>query len=248
MFSFCPISQENIPRRLQSQDERQQYLDVNTPLENSSIQINPSSQIGSDLINMERDINVLNFMNEDPKNIAFYFNNQICLTNKDSLHYSITDPENKGKNIKYECLRTGSMNPSNIVFTNPYFSMRTIGSYGLVSLGQINEIIQNESIRYVEMATEPIKQLVSTASLQTTGPNPNYVSASHCQEGQGENVYNLLNIVNVSTTGGRKRKYTKRKKNKRTKNKRTKNKRTKKNKKTNKKIHIKTHKRIHKIK
>jgi surface protein len=207
MFLDCPISEENKPRRLNGQqpiqrqqpaDERQQYLSINTPLENSSLQINPSSQIGSDLINMERDINVLNFMNEDPKNIAFYFHNQIYLTNKDSLHYSITDPENKGKNIKYECLRTGSMNPNNIVYNNPYFSMRTVGSYGLVSLSQINEIIQNESIRYVEMTKDPIKQLISTASLQATGPNPNYVSASHCQEGQGENVYNLLNIVNVT--------------------------------------------------
>jgi hypothetical protein len=70
-----------------------------------------------------------------------------------------------------------------------------------------------------------MKQLVSTASLQATGPDPNYVSASHCQEGQGENVYNLLNITNVTNasedgnedeqkikrpkSGGKKRKYTK---------------------------------------
>jgi surface protein len=231
IFDGCPISEENKPALIiqkehEKNDERLQYLILKTPLEKSLLQINPSSQNGSDLINMEQDINVLNFINEDPKNIAFYFNNQIYLTSKDSLHYSITDPENKGKNIKYECLRTGSMNPSNIVFTNPYFSMRTIGSYGLVSLGQINEIIQNESIRYVEMTTEPMKQLVSTASFQVTGPNPNYVSASHCQEGQGENVYNLLNITNKTNVsenenedeqkikrpklGGKKRKYTKR--------------------------------------
>jgi len=89
------------------------------------------------------------------------------------------------------------MHTSNIVFTNPYFTMRTIGSYGLVSLSKINEIIQNESIKYVEIAPEPIKKIVSTASLQATGTNPNYIGASHCQEGQGENVYNLLNIVNI---------------------------------------------------
>jgi len=230
MFDDCPISEENKPKNIKN-EETNDITNVKTPLENSSVQINPSSQIGSDLINMEQDINVLNFINKDPKNIAFYFNNQIYLTSKDSLHYSITDPENQGKNIKYECLTTGSMNPSNIVFTNPYFSMRSIGSYGLVSLGQINEIIQNESIKYVEMTTEPIKQLVSTASLQVTGPNPNYVGASHCQEGQGENVYNLLNITNISTTGGRKRKYTKKRKNKRTKKRKMKRNNKSKNKK-----------------
>jgi len=230
IFDNCPIRERYKPPYIQllrrrqgyqQEEEKQEeepisFLDNKSPLEISTIQITPSSQIGSDLINMERDINVLNFMNEDTKNIAFYFNNQIYLTNKDSLQYSIKDPQNKGKNIKYECLTTGSMNPTNIVFDKPYFSMRSIGSYGLVSLGQINEIIQNETIRYVEMTTEPIKQLVSTASLQATGPNPNYVSASHCQEGQGENVYNLLNITNISTTGGRKRKYTKKKKYRRT--------------------------------
>jgi surface protein len=221
MFNKCPISEENKPlsmQRIRQQPQSQVGQQVwTTPLNNSTTQINPSTEIGSDLINMERDINVLNFMNEDPKNIAFYFNNQIYLTNKDSLQYSITDPQNKGKNIKYECLTVNSMSQSNIVFDAPYYSMRAIGSYGLVSLKQINEIIQNESIRYVEMTTEPIKQLVSTASLQATGPNPSYVGASHCQEGQGENVYNLLNITNISTTGGRKRKYTKKRKHKRTK-------------------------------
>jgi surface protein len=250
IFDNCPIRERYKPPYIQllrrrqghqQEEEKQEqeeepnsFLDDKSPLEISAIQINPSTEIGSDLINMERDINVLNFMNEDPKNIAFYFNNQIYLTNKDSLQYSITDPQNKGKNIKYECLITGSMNPTNIVFNNPYFSMRAIGSYGLVSLGQINEIIQNETIRYVEMTTEPMKQLVSTASLQATGPNPNYVSASHCQEGQGENVYNLLNITNISTTGGRKRKYTKKKRCKKIKT-RTTNKSKKKSKNTNKK-------------
>ena len=95
---------------------------------------------------------------EDVKNIVFYYNGKIYASNKDNLKYLITDPEGKGHNIKYECKTIGSMNKSNIIMDVPYFTMKIIGLYGLVSLDKINVIINNESIRCIEMTSQPIKK------------------------------------------------------------------------------------------
>ena len=103
--------------------------------------------------------------------------------------------------------------------------MRIIGGYGLVSMSKIQEIINNPDIRCVEISSEPINNLVTTASFYVTFIDHNRLdvtSASHCQEGQEEQVYDLFNIP---INSGGKRRTSKRKSNKRKSHKRKSNKR-----------------------
>jgi len=207
-FVFSTTSSRISPEYLPSQqspttnNELIQTNNDSTTLMESSLQINPENETAIDYINMGDEVNVKQYLNEDEKNIVFYFNGKCYASNKDSLKYLTTDYESKGHNIKYECKTIGSMNPSNIIMDVPYFALKIIGLYGLASLSKINSIINDNNIRCIEITSQPIKQLVSTASFQATGNNPNYVGASHCQAGQEESVYDLLKII-YSLKGGK---------------------------------------------
>lgn len=207
IFDGSILSPENKPIDYQNMINK---TNDDSSLQNSSLQINPENETAIDYINMGDEVNVKQYLNEDEKNIVFYFNGKIYTSNKDNLKYLTTDPESKGHNVKFECKTIGSMDRSNIIMDVPYFTLKIIGLYGLASLSKITTIINSNDIRCIEITSQPIRQLVSTASFQATGNDPNYVGASHCQEGQGESVYDLLKI-NYSLTGGKNKRSKKRK-------------------------------------
>jgi hypothetical protein len=153
------------------------------------------------------------------------------------------DPEKDKTAIKYGCIRVDTSHKprrTNLRLDEPYFTLRIIGGYGLVSMSKIQEIINNPDIKCVEISSEPINNLVTTASFYVTFIEQNRLDvtgASHCQEGQKEQVYDLFNIP---INSGGKRRSNKRKSNKRKSNKRKSNKRRTSKRKSNKR---KSHKR-----
>jgi surface protein len=183
-------------------------LSETTFLSSSSSIINIKTDQGMDMISGE-EVSVNDYLKEDINNVVFYFKGKVSsLISKEQLKQFTTDPSYLGSSIKYGCKQIDTSiipRKSNLELDEPYFSMKTIGSYGLVKLSQINTIIQDETIRCIEISSEPTKNLVSTASYQMVYyNNPNAIGASHCQEGQNENVYELSKI-NIELTGGKER-------------------------------------------
>lgn len=184
-----------------------------TPLTSSSAVVNVSSDVGSDVINMTEST-VLQQLQTEPSTVVFYFNNKPFFATNDTLQYLLTTRDQVATNIKFECKQTNTMRRENIVADVPYFSMRSLGMFGVVPLSQINEVLHNDRVKMVEMVPTD-KQLASTISLQMLGLNPNMVGASHCQEGQGETVYELKQI-NASIEGGKRNKRRTKKRKRRT--------------------------------
>ena len=208
-------------------------------LTNSQLKININEDTGDDFITGES-ISVFDYLNQDPDNVVFYFKNKVSFLSNKSL---MTNAINDKTAIKYGCIRVDTSHKprrTNLRLDEPYFTLRIIGGYGLVSMSKIQEIINNPDIKCVEISSEPINNLVTTASFYVTFIEQNRLDvtgASHCQEGQKEQVYDLFNIP---INSGGKRRSNKRKSNKRKSNKRKSNKRRTSKRKSNKR---KSHKR-----
>jgi hypothetical protein len=100
----------------------------------------------------------------------------------------------------------------------------------LVYLKNIKTILESNrsSERVFEIVREPINHYASTASLQMLSDNPNAVSASHCQEGQEANVFEIKKIVVDESIGGKRKRKTKKRKTKKSKSKKIKKSKTRK--------------------
>lgn len=161
----------------------------------------------------QEEISALNYVNEDPDNVVFYFNGRVfCYSNRKSIYnHILTD----GGNIKFACRRIVSqlnMQRSNIKMDMPYVMMRSLGCLvGLVPLFEMNEVVANENIHYIEIVETNIN-IITTASLHVLqGMGVSLVGASHCQEGQNDRLYFLKIIqpppLNVGGKTKSKRKY-----------------------------------------
>jgi hypothetical protein len=212
------------------------HFEQHTPLEPSNAVVHLDTDMGTDYISGE-EMTAQNYVNGDSNNVVFYFNGQIlCFSNrKDIRDHILTNTSN----IKFGCheiQRYFVPQRSNVILDIPYVAMRSLGCMvGLVPLAQINELVTNENIHYVEIVSTNT-HLVTTASLQMLEDNPDAVGASHCQEGQEELVYQLKTIQETTTVGG---KHNRRKSKKKKQNKRTRRK-TRKTRKQNKKARRKT--------
>ena len=254
MFTNCPISEANkpliqippeiVPPQNRPRDIYQEL--IAKPLESSSITIQPNDT-GYDVIMLE-DINIIEYLNQNSDNIVFFSNTKYYPSTKTQLFQLISELPN----IKFECIRVGSMAPSNINRTIPYLNMKSVGLIvdSLAPLNEIKTILTTPEIQACELVqNKTIATTVSLNALENTNDIERNVSASHCQEGQGGNAVNLKIIhINISPrnnekkrhrdfpdiTGGKsyssknkkrqtKRKYTKRRKTKRRKTKRRKN-------------------------
>lgn len=86
----------------------------------------------------------------------------------------------------------------NVILDEPYVDSKTFGcTVGLLSLHQLNTVLSDKSIKYVEIEKTSKNPLVSTTSLQMLDHNGNEISASYCH-GQNEIVYNLKQIINIT--------------------------------------------------
>ena len=111
--------------------------------------------------------------------------------------------------IKFGCVNAdGRLNPQNIMRNNPFIMLKPIGLYGgLITVLQAIEIIRGDKRFFHVSKTDQV--LASTISLDVLNGGTR-VSASHCQEGQSEIVYNLeyIDLVSVVEIGGKKKRRT----------------------------------------
>jgi hypothetical protein len=210
-------NESNAPEELQTNDPNEQHYESDwrnffnivrnqrEELTNSQIKININEDKGDDFITGES-ISVSDYLNEETNNVVFYFKNKVSFLSNKTL---ITNAINDKSAIKYGCIRVAKSHKPrrrNLRLNEPYFTLRSIGGYGLVSMTKIQEIINNPDIKCVEISSEPINNLVTTASFYVTFIEHNRLDvtgASHCQEGQEEQVYDLFNIP--INSGGKRR-------------------------------------------
>ena len=209
--STPPTSTPSAPSLASSYFTYQNVFNIteSNTLEESESRANPNHE-GYDLINLEN-VKVSDYLNQDPDNVIFYMNGKILLlSDKNNMRNIILN----SPSIKYRCIAEGTTlvpRLDNVDTENPYVSLNSLGSTsgGLVLLGDIKSIIEDPSVRIIEIVTPEISNAVSTASLQILGPNPNALAASHCQAGQGDKIYALKKML-LETTGGKKRQTKKR--------------------------------------
>jgi hypothetical protein len=130
---------------------------------------------------------------------------RIVLLNKRVMYENILSNQN---NIKYECLALNSMSAENIV-TEPLIAMRSMGlSHGLLIIRQLNTVLEDPNVRIIEISSSPIKTVISTVSNSALQPSADIASSSHCQEGQGDNIYAITYVpfsARALQTAGRRR-------------------------------------------
>jgi hypothetical protein len=152
--------------------------------------------------------NVNNFLNHSPDNIVFLFENNLFFSSKTFVTKALNDKTM----IKIGCRNAdGRLGPQNLIKDKPYLMLKPIGLYGglITVLQSFGIILGNNRFFHVSKTSET---LASTVSLDVLDGG-NRVSASHCQEGQSEIVYNLEYIELPTTTamevtGGKKKRKT----------------------------------------
>jgi hypothetical protein len=226
--NVAAVEYENDPNERYYESDWRNFFNIvrnqREELTNSQLKININEDKGDDFVTGES-ISVFDYLNEETNNVVFYVKDKVSFLSNKTL---ITNAINDKSAIKYGCIRVDTSHKprrTNLRLNEPYFRLRSIGGYGLVSMSKIQEIINNPNIRCVEISSEPINNLVTTASFYVTFIDHNRLdvtSASHCQEGQEEQVYDLFNIP---INSGGKRRTSKRKSNKRKSHKRKSNKR-----------------------
>lgn len=174
--------------------------------------------IGYDPI-LREEMPVKTFLRQNPDHIVFRLNkSSYVLYTKSNIAEYYTNPQF----IKLGCNRIEPMvngvapiipTAGNIDHLTFYLNMTSIGVLtGLIPISEINELIQNPTIRCVEVSA-PIHRLDATASqyiAETPVSDIDANGADHCQHGTAVNVHSLLtmNITlseNNEARGGRKK-------------------------------------------
>ena len=183
---------------------------------------------------IRENLSIKTYLEEDPSNnLVFKIHNDYIFSTKETIH------SQKSTAIFYECYRADNRSsgllPGNINKEQPLYNLRSIGfTVNYVLIGQVNTILSNsdsddsnQNIYVIKPTNNPEKQLASVVSQQffTTTQGAG-VSQSHCQEGQGDVLYQIVKSpIQWEGVGGKRRKYgkiTKRTRTKRTKRKRRK--------------------------
>ena len=135
-------------------------------------------------------INVVKYLKENANNLVFYYNNAFYPINKTNLFAFTAD----GNKVKFKCNQVYSIlyiTPDKYDIANPYLLGSSFSCpCGLLLLSQIKTILNSPDQLFEIIhagTTAP-----STVSYQMTTPQANAVGASHCQEGQGANINNIV--------------------------------------------------------
>lgn len=148
---------------------------------------------GDNPIEMENNINVRDFLLKDPRNFVVKYHNAYTLLNKDDIAANVQN------NIMYKCLKVSGrlhQDIENIDRTEQYILTRSIGIVnvdGAVPMYQLKLVLDSVDVRAVEILRTS-KKLPAMISHSAMMPGASLVSASHCQEGTGANVYDILEI------------------------------------------------------
>ena len=211
VFERLPVNFDGFPENVQDvilrhfNSDREKEEDIPDLLE-SDITIN-TNQTAHDVIS--GDVVIKDYIEENPRHVAIKLGNKVFLADLDAIQRIKKDA------TRYECYVADTMRPENINRKpeETLFNLKSIGipaGYGY--LMQIEKMLQqqnNSRFYALEKSDKSVASVVSKAILEGT---TQYVSASHCQAGQGGDVYNIrIAKGEMVGVGGRKRKTRKRK-------------------------------------
>ena len=210
-FERLPVNFDGFPENVQDvilrhfNSDREKEEDIPDLLE-SDITIN-TNETAHDVI--LGDVVIKDYIEENPRHVAIKLGNKVFLADLDAIQRIKKDA------TRYECYVADTMRPENINRKpeETLFNLKSIGipaGYGY--LMQIEKMLQpqnNSRFYALEKSDKSVASVVSKAVLEG---HAEYVSASHCQEGQGGDVYNIrIAKGEMVGVGGRKRKTRKRK-------------------------------------
>ena len=164
----------------------------------------PVKQIASDII--EGDVVMTDFLTEKPNSVAFLFQNNYYLIDKDELSKMIStgdETKDKKNSIVFECKIADTMSSENFVLKKPLMKLGSIGlpvNYSYIPTGYIEDVVKNTSKKVNDRIYEIVKTadtVKSVVSYQVLKGLTRMVSSSHCQEGQGGSLFKLLRINNT---------------------------------------------------
>lgn len=174
------------------------------------------TQTAMDLMMLE-EVTLDEYLNNDPENIIFRFGSgRNVVYYASNVNHVLTELK-KGSNIKYRCPNINSM--ANVDIRTPYFSLRSLGitSGGVIQHEVMMRLImdvKNFNHRIFKIIAIPVDRFLSTASHNViflskfNRYRDLYVSASHCQEGQGETPMTILDYLEFNNSSTRKTKKT----------------------------------------
>jgi hypothetical protein len=146
-----------------------------------------------DPILMEPDLKMDTYLKEDPDNMIVISGNSHYALTKDTIRMQMKNTSN----IVFECIQTNTLRPTNIVKDVKYLRCNSLGLPGdFIDLKLIGSLLQSKHQIYeIQKTSKKLNSVVSDAVLNHSG---SHVSASHCQEGQGGNVYEFIRIFGVN--------------------------------------------------
>jgi hypothetical protein len=150
------------------------------------------------------DENVEEFLAEDKKNKIFKFNTTYFAVGGEGVKQHYLSSSNKIKNTFYPCFSVGtSLRPrdENVDKTKPLFLLSNIGP--ITDFVLMKDIIKalKSADQYFEIITTDAEDIPSSTSAQMLGPNPNAVSANHCQSGKAAKIFKLAIIDIIEKEG-----------------------------------------------
>ena len=143
------------------------------------------------------DENVEEFLAEDVKNKIFKFNTTYFAVGGEGVKQHYLSSSNKIKNTFYPCFNVDtSLRPrdENVDKTKPLFLLSNIGPItDFVLMKDIIKALKSDE-QYFEILTTDAEDIPTSTSAQMLGPNPDAVSANHCQGGKAAKIFKIAII------------------------------------------------------
>ena len=205
-FDNTPIEnnidfQPHFGQRVHNQNQFVSYSRVRvTPIRSEIGDPSILSESAFDVINVDNYIvrdHLQETASENPNDrpIIFKQGNSVTTVTRTSLNQMIQSNENSI--IKYECKQEYTFHniTANELVTPiiPYFSNRSIGLSGLTPLSQIKYIMTHPEIVIVYLVE--VRNVPATVSYGVITRRTNVVSATHCQAGTNETIYDMIDIT-----------------------------------------------------
>ena len=124
---------------------------------------------------------------------------------------SLTEDLNDNKNVMYECKAKlhGAPYTKNVKFSKPYYLLRGLANF-LIDLEDLNVLsVSSGKVYDIQKTSKHLTHLASYESIVAdytgmglNGSAVNITSADHCQEGTSRDVYKLVPIEFIMSSGG----------------------------------------------
>jgi len=130
-------------------------------IDSDEITIN-KNQTTYDTISLE-DVNIVDYIHDDSKNIVLQFNSTFHLSNKDVLENLIDKTDRDNNSLVYICKKVYSslnITEEQLKDKTIYFKLKIIGLFGLVKVSEMKKIINEKHQYYIIEPTEEIAPTV----------------------------------------------------------------------------------------